>query len=72
MCETEAESAAYVLTPARPHVDASSISYIAGWSKADPTVLTNAVTSVLHAVNSIAAGLGLDDADEQPDATNVA
>jgi hypothetical protein len=54
------------------HVDASSISYIAGWSKADRSVLTAAASNVLHAVNIIAAGLGLDDAEEQADAAHVA
>ena len=53
-------------------VDASSISYVAGWSKADPTVLTAAATNVLRAVNTIAAGLGLDDADQAADAASVA
>jgi hypothetical protein len=43
------------------NVDASSISYVAGWSKADPSVLTAAASNVLHAVNIIAAGIGLDD-----------
>jgi hypothetical protein len=43
------------------NVDASSISYVAGWSKADPSVLTTAASNVLHAVNTIAAGIGLDD-----------
>jgi hypothetical protein len=40
--------------------DASSISYVAGWSHTDPTVLAAAATNVLRAVNTIAAGLGLD------------
>jgi antirestriction protein ArdC len=66
MCETEAESTAYVLANLLDlDVDASSISYVAGWSHADPAVLTAAATNVLHAVNTIAAGLGLD--DEDPD-----
>jgi hypothetical protein len=43
------------------NVDASSISYVAGSSKADPSVLTAAASNVLHAVNIIAAGIGLDD-----------
>jgi hypothetical protein len=43
------------------NVDASSISYVAGWSKADPSVLTAAASNMLHAVNTIAAGIGLDD-----------
>ena len=43
ICETEAESTAYVLANLLDlDVDASSISYVAGWSKADPTVLTAA------------------------------
>jgi antirestriction protein ArdC len=62
VCETEAESTAYVLAHLLDlDVDASSISYIAGWCNADPIVLTNAATNVLHAVNTIAAGLDLDD-----------
>jgi antirestriction protein ArdC len=62
LCETEAESTAYVLgTLLGLDVDASSISYIAGWSRADPTVLTQAGANVLKAVNTIAAALGLDD-----------
>ena len=41
MCETEAESTAYVLADLLDlNVDASSITYVAGWSKAYPTVLT--------------------------------
>ena len=73
ICETEAESTAYVLANLLGlDVDASSISYVAGWSKADPTVLTAAAANVLHAVNTIAAGLGLDDADEPVDVANVA
>jgi antirestriction protein ArdC len=73
ICETEAESTAYVLANLLcVDVDASSISYVAGWSKSDPTVLTNAATNVLYAVNTIAVGLGLDDADEPADAVNVA
>jgi antirestriction protein ArdC len=64
MCETEAESTAYVVANLLDlDVDASSISYVAGWSHADPAVLTAAATNVLHAVNTIAAGLGLDDQD---------
>jgi hypothetical protein len=53
-------------------VDASSISYVAGWSKADPTVLTAGATNVLRAVNTIAAGMGLDDADQAADVATVA
>jgi rRNA processing protein Krr1/Pno1 len=49
-------------------VDASSISYVVGSSKADPTLLTN----VLHVVNTIGAGIGLDDnIDLLADAANV-
>jgi antirestriction protein ArdC len=73
VCETEAESTAYVLANLLGlDVDTSSISYVAGWSNSDPTVLTNTATSVLHAVNTIAAGLGLDDADEPVHAEDVA
>ncbi len=78
VCETEAESAAYVLANLLDldldlDVDASSISY-AGWSHADPAVLTAAATNVLRAVNTIAAGIGLDDdRDNEPaDATSAA
>ena len=39
---------------------------------ADPTVLTAAATDVLRAVNTIAAGLGLDDADQAADVASVA
>jgi hypothetical protein len=74
VCETEAESTAYV--PANLldlDVDASSISYIAGWSKAEPTLLTNAATNVLHAVNTVAAGIGLDEnIDLRADGADVA
>jgi antirestriction protein ArdC len=67
MCETEAESTAYVLANLLDlDVDASSISYVAGWSHADPAVLTAAATNVLHAVNTIAAGLGLDEDSDDP------
>jgi antirestriction protein ArdC len=67
VCETEAESTAYVLANLLGvDVDASSISYVAGWSHADLAVLTAAATNVLRAVNTIAAGLGLD--DDQDDA----
>jgi hypothetical protein len=51
---------------------ASSISYVAGWSNADPTVLTAAATNVPRAVNTIAAGLGLHDADQAADVASVA
>jgi hypothetical protein len=50
----------------------SSISYVAGWSKADPTVLTAAATNVLRAVNTIAAVVGLDDAAQTADVASVA
>ena len=73
MCETEAESVAYVLANLLGlDVDASSISYVAGWSHADPTVLTIAATNVLRAVNTIASGLGLNDATDWADVANVA
>jgi uncharacterized protein DUF955 len=50
ICETEAESTAYVLANLLDlDVDASSISYVAGWSNADPTVLTAAAANVLRA-----------------------
>ena len=73
ICETEAESTAYVLANLLDlDVDASSVSYVAGWSKADPSVLTAAATNVLRAVNTIAAGLGLNDADQAADVASVA
>ena len=66
VCETEAESVAYVLANLLGvDVDASSISYVAGWSHADPTIFATAAGNVLRAVNTIAAGLGLDDATDQ-------
>ena len=46
--------------------DASSVSYVAGWARADRDVITQAATNVLRAVNTIAAALGLD-ADEDQD-----
>ena len=65
VCETEAESTF--------NVDASSISYVAGWSKADPSVLTAPASNVLRAVNTIATGIGLDDDIElRADAADVA
>ena len=61
ICETEAESTAYVLANLLGlNTDGSSISYVAGWSHADRAVLTAAAANVLSAVNTIAAGLGLD------------
>jgi hypothetical protein len=61
VCETEAESTAYVLANLLGlDVDASSISYVAGWSQSEASVLTDAASNVLRAVNTIAAGLGLD------------
>jgi antirestriction protein ArdC len=73
VCETEAESTAYVLANLLGlDINASSISYVAGWSHSDPTVFTAAASNVLHAVNTIAEGLGLDNLDgaDQP-ADNV-
>jgi N-terminal domain of anti-restriction factor ArdC len=68
ICETEAESVAYVLAALLGlDLDASSVSYIAGWSHADPAVLSQTATNVLRAVNAIAAGLGFDD-DAEADA----
>lgn len=65
LCETEAESTAYVLANLLGlDVDASSISYVAGWSHSDPSVLAAAATNVLRAVNTIAAALGLDDEED--------
>ena len=67
VCETEAESTAYVIANLLGmDVDASSVSYVAGWAKADRDVITQAATNVLRAVNTIAAALGLD-ADHDDD-----
>jgi antirestriction protein ArdC len=64
VCETEAESTAYVIANLiGMDVDASSVSYVAGWAKADREVITAAATNVLRAVNTIAAALGLDEDD---------
>jgi len=73
VCETEAELTAYVLANLLGvDANASSISYVAGWSHADPTVLTAAASNVLHAVNTIAAGLGFDeDVDEISETADV-
>ena len=66
VCETEAESTAYVIANLiGMDADASSVSYVAGWAKADRDVITQAATNVLRAVNAIAAGLGLDAEDDQ-------
>lgn len=68
VCETEAESTAYVLAGLLGvNADASSVSYVAGWAKADREVITAAATNVLRAVNTIAAALGLDDDEEHDD-----
>ena len=68
VCETEAESTAYVLAGLLGmDVDASSVSYVAGWAKADRDVITAAATNVLRAVNTIAAALGLDDDEDDAD-----
>lgn len=62
LCETEAESAAYVLASlVGLDLDASSISYIAGWSDAKPEVLRAAAENVRRAVNLIADALLLDE-----------
>jgi hypothetical protein len=75
VCETEAESTAFVPVHIRElanllglDVDASWISYVAGWAQSDPSVITEAAVNVLSAVNMIAAGLGLDD-ESQDEAT---
>ena len=75
VCETEAESTAYVLAGLiGMDADASSVSYVAGWASADRDVITAAATNVLRAVNTIAAALGLDedDTDEDDADTNTA
>jgi hypothetical protein len=60
VCGTEAESTAYVLANLLDiHVEAFSISYVAGWCNADASVLT--AGNLLRAVNRIAHGIGLDD-----------
>lgn len=65
LCETEAESVAYVLAGLIGlSLDASSVHYIAGWSDSKPEVLQAAAQNVLKAVNAIAAGIGLDEAGE--------
>lgn len=67
VCETEAESTAYVIANLLGvDADASSVSYVAGWAKADRDVIIQAATNVLRAVDTIAAALGLN-ADEQND-----
>ena len=64
VCETEAESTAYVIANLLGmDADASSVSYVAGWAKADRDVITAAATNVLRAVNTIAAALGLDETE---------
>lgn len=69
VCETEAESTAYVIANLiGMDVDASSVSYVAGWAKADRDVITAAATNVLRAVNTIAAALGLDEAEQDDEA----
>lgn len=76
VCETEAESTAYVIANLLGmDSDASSVSYVAGWAKADRDVITTAATNVLRAVNTIAAALGLDEPDEastEPEDDNAA
>jgi antirestriction protein ArdC len=75
VCETEAESTAYVLANLLGlDVDTSSISYVAGWSGADSALLSEAASNVLRAVNTIAAGIGLDAdrGDEPADTTSAA
>jgi hypothetical protein len=68
ICEMEAESVACVLAALLGlDLDASSISYIAGWSHAGPAVLSQTATNVLRAVSAIATGLGLDE-DAEPNA----
>jgi hypothetical protein len=65
LAETEAESAAYVLAGLLGlDLDASSISYVAGWANSKPEVLQAAAQNVLKAVNTIAAGIGLDPTEE--------
>jgi hypothetical protein len=44
----------------------SSISCIAGWSQAEPALLTAIASNVLRGVNIIAARLSLDDAQDVP------
>jgi hypothetical protein len=77
VCETEAEATAYVLANLLANllgidVDASSITYVAGWAQSDPSVITEAATNVLRAVNTIAAGLGLDDESKSEEQVSAA
>jgi antirestriction protein ArdC len=67
--ETEAESVAYVLANllGQP-ADAASIPYIAGWARADRELIERTAANVRRAVNEIAAGLGLDESDEEQQA----
>lgn len=67
--ETEAESVVYVLANLLGvAADEKSIPYIAGWSSADRALIEATGANVLQAVNTIAAGLGLD-ADSEQDET---
>lgn len=70
--EIQADGAAYVLADLLGLDTAqATVGYVAGWATAaagtnsDPEVITTAVrgtaTAILHAVNTIAAGIGLDD-----------
>lgn len=71
VCETEAESVAYALGHmlGQPS-DAKSIPYIAGWAKGDVELIQRTAANVLRAVNTIAVGIGLDEApDSAPEAS---
>jgi hypothetical protein len=66
--ETEAESAAYVLSRLLGRApDGSSVPYIAGWSTRDPDAIETTASRVLAAVNTIAAGIGLDESRSPSD-----
>ncbi|WP_068278874.1 ArdC-like ssDNA-binding domain-containing protein, partial [Aldersonia kunmingensis] len=67
VCETEAESVAYVLA-ALHGLDTSdySVGYIAGWSGADPDLIAATATRVLDTVRDLAAALDPDTDTEQP------
>lgn len=61
VCETEAESTAYVVAGlVGLDLNASSITYIAGWAASKPEAVKDAAANVLRAINWISAGLGLD------------
>lgn len=68
--EIEAEMTAYMLNPGRGMGEDSaepfSPGYIAGWSKGDPAVLTDAMTRATRAFNKIMDGPWPDRTDPKP------